>query len=127
MPSIRKRIGYLPRPNVHELIIMIANEEKLSQSKLVGILVEEALLARGFFTPQINAKTLGKVKNINDVSTFNYEDLDEFISDKGISYNNAAYRIKNDHLKNLLSKTKEHLNGELFSQFMKKQNKKKDK
>ena len=46
MPSIRKRIGYLPSINAQETITKIANKEKLSQSKVVGILVEEALIAR---------------------------------------------------------------------------------
>ena len=47
MPSIRKRIGYLPSINAQETITKIANKEKLSQSKVVGILVEEALRSRG--------------------------------------------------------------------------------
>ena len=46
MPSKRKRIGYLPSINAQETITKIANEEKLSQSKVVGLLVEEALIAR---------------------------------------------------------------------------------
>ena len=46
MPSIRKRIGYLPSINAQKTITKIANKEKLSQSKVVGILVEEALMAR---------------------------------------------------------------------------------
>ena len=41
MPSIKKRIGYLPSMNAHEKIIKIATKAKLSQSKVVGILVEE--------------------------------------------------------------------------------------
>ena len=49
MPSIGKRIGYLPSQNIQDIITKIAKEEKLSQSKLVGILVEEALIARGLF------------------------------------------------------------------------------
>ena len=47
MPSIRKRIGYLPAPIIQDLINQISKNENLSQSKVVGILVEEALLARG--------------------------------------------------------------------------------
>ena len=54
MPSIRKRIGYLPSRNIQEIITSIAKQEKLSQSKVVGILVEEALLARGL--PQLENK-----------------------------------------------------------------------
>ena len=52
MPSIRKRIGYLPSLNIQEIITNIANKEKLSQSKVVGILVEEALIAKGIFDHQ---------------------------------------------------------------------------
>ncbi len=47
MPSTRKRIGYLPSINIQEIISKLAEKEKLSQSKVVGILVEEALIARG--------------------------------------------------------------------------------
>ena len=52
MPSIRKRIGYLPSINAQETITKIANKENLSQSKVVGLLVEEALIARGGFDHQ---------------------------------------------------------------------------
>ena len=57
MPSIRKRIGYLPSINAQKTISKIANKEKLSQSKVVGILVEEALMARVGFD----------LKNSNDL------------------------------------------------------------
>lgn len=53
MPSPRKRIGFLPRTQVQEIIDQICSEENLSQSKVVGILVEEALAARGIFDPSI--------------------------------------------------------------------------
>ncbi len=53
MPSQRKRIGFLPRTQVQEIIDRICEEENLSQSKVVGILVEEALGARGLFDPRI--------------------------------------------------------------------------
>ncbi len=46
MPSIRKRIGYLPSINAQKTIIEIAKNEKLSQSKVVGISLEEALIGR---------------------------------------------------------------------------------
>ena len=42
-----KRIGYLPRKRVLEIIDEISKSESLSRSKVVGILVEEALDARG--------------------------------------------------------------------------------
>ena len=42
-----KRIGYLPRKRVLEIINEISKSESISRSKVVGILVEEALDARG--------------------------------------------------------------------------------
>ena len=42
-----KRIGYLPRRRVLEIIDEISKSESISRSKVVGILVEEALDARG--------------------------------------------------------------------------------
>ena len=47
MPTQRKRIGFLPRSEVKKLIDKICNHNKLSQSKVTGILVEEALSSRG--------------------------------------------------------------------------------
>ena len=120
MPSIRKRIGYLPSINAQKTIIKIANKEKLSQSKVVGILVEEALMARIGLNLQnsndLTEKNFNcKEKNI-DKSSFNYNDLDEFISDKGITYNTKKYSYASD---NILSKSKENFNKELFEQFKK--------
>ena len=47
MPSQRKRIGFLPSEEVHDIIDKICIENKYSQSKVTGILVEEALKSRG--------------------------------------------------------------------------------
>ena len=100
MPSIRKRIGYLPSTNAQETITKIANKENLSQSKVVGILVEEALLARGgVYLKNSNEQTRknknDKVKNFIN-SSFSYNDLDELISDKGITYNKKSYNYKSE-------------------------------
>ena len=84
MPSIRKRIGYLPSVNIQDIITKISTKEKLSQSKVVGILVEEALIARGEFDNQkkknLNSKNL--IENSKDItnSSFEYNDFDELIS-----------------------------------------------
>ena len=47
MGNTVKRIGYLPRKRVLEIIDEISKSESISRSKVVGILVEEALDARG--------------------------------------------------------------------------------
>ena len=46
MPSQRKRIGFLPTAEVQKIINQICSSEKISQSKVTGILVDEALRAR---------------------------------------------------------------------------------
>ena len=120
MPSIRKRIGYLPSINAQKTIVKIANKEKLSQSKVVGILVEEALMARIGFNLKnsndlIDNNLYCKENNINK-KTFNYNELDELISDKGITYNTKKYSYNSDHI---ISKSKENFNKELFEQFKK--------
>ena len=118
MPSTRKRIGYLPSINAQETITKIANKEKLSQSKVVGILVEEALIARGGFDLKnsngvIRSNQHGKVDTF-DNSYLKYNDFDELISDKGITYNTNKYK------KNYDAVTLEHretYNKKLFEQF----------
>ncbi len=118
MPSIRKRIGYLPSINAQKTITKIANKEKLSQSKVVGILVEEALMARVAFDHKNSNKYVDKSlysKETNkDKPSFNYNDLDELISDKGITYDTKKYNYNSDYI---LSKSKENFNEELFEQF----------
>ena len=49
MPTNRRRVGFLPRPEVQQILDELSLEENLSQSKVVGILVEEALHYRGIF------------------------------------------------------------------------------
>tara|TARA_B100000700_G_C15059320_1_gene864668 strand:+ start:3978 stop:4382 length:405 start_codon:yes stop_codon:yes gene_type:complete len=121
MPSIRKRIGYLPSPIIQDLITQIANNEKLSQSKVVGILVEEALLARGLFQPQKISRnscdSLDLAENYIDNSSFKYNDLDEMISDHGISYNKKQNKMNKRQTKEISSKQKQVDNMELFEQF----------
>ena len=45
MPSQRKRIGFLPTAEVQEIINKICASENISQSKVTGILVKEAILS----------------------------------------------------------------------------------
>ena len=59
MPSPRKRIGFLPSEEVHEIIEKLCTANKFSQSKVTGLLVEEALRSRGVLNESY-------VKNNND-------------------------------------------------------------
>ena len=64
-----KRIGYLPRKRVLEIIDEISKSESISRSKVVGILVEEALDARGianFGYSNINKSNIYKSDNFKE-------------------------------------------------------------
>ena len=56
MPSQRKIIGFLPSEEVHDIIDKICIENKYSQSKVTGILVEEALKSRGVLKKELSTK-----------------------------------------------------------------------
>ena len=84
-----KRIGYLPRKRVLEIIDEISKTESISRSKVVGILVEEALDARG-----IANFGYSNISKSNIYNSVNYKDLqnknahlkdaeDEFVDDSG--------------------------------------------
>ena len=64
-----KRIGYLPRKRVLEIIDEISKSESISRSKVVGILVEEALDARG-----IANFGYGNINKSNPYKSNNYQD-----------------------------------------------------
>ena len=84
-----KRIGYLPRKRVLEIIDEISQSESISRSKVVGILVEEALDARGianFGFGNINNSRIYKPDNYNDLKNENVhlkDAEDEFVDDSG--------------------------------------------
>ena len=79
MPSQRKRIGFLPHSDVQTIIDLICKHNKLSQSMVTGILVEEALCNRGIYKSNINKKTnridYNKIKtSLNPNDFLNYEE-----------------------------------------------------
>ena len=87
MPSQRKRIGYLPDKKVHEIIEKICLENNISQSKVTGILVEEALRSRGAF----------KSHNIN-FSLGENTKIDEFYKNNSQSFQSSKDEVLLNHL-----------------------------
>ena len=49
MPTKKKRVGFIPREDVMKIIDKLSIENNLSNSKIISILVEEALSKRGIF------------------------------------------------------------------------------
>jgi hypothetical protein len=95
-----KRIGYLPRKRVLEIIDEISKSESISRSKVVGILVEEALDARGianFGFSNISKSNLFKSGTLKDIQNKNMHlkgSEDEFVDDSGytVSSNKTSDR-----------------------------------
>jgi hypothetical protein len=84
-----KRIGYLPRKRVLEIIDEISKKESISRSKVVGLLVEEALDARGianFGYSNISKSNLYKSDIYKETKNENIhlkDSEDEFVDDSG--------------------------------------------
>ena len=66
MPSQRKRIGFLPTAEVQEIINKICASEKISQSKVTGILVKEAINARNIRKPFKTSNDISGNSNDNE-------------------------------------------------------------
>ena len=75
MPSPRKRIGFLPSEEVHEIIEKLCTANEFSQSKVTGLLVEEALRSRGILNQSFCQKKTDKGDLIN--FSFDQETLSE--------------------------------------------------
>ena len=94
MENSVKRIGYLPRKRVLEIIDQISISESISRSKVVGILVEEALDARGIanfgFTNKDKLQSYIKENYSKDSKNMNKLTIteDEFVDDNGYTINN---------------------------------------
>ena len=84
-----KRIGYLPRKRVLEIIDEISKSESISRSKVVGILVEEALDARGIANfgysniSKSNSYKSDIYKEVNNENIHLKDAEDEFVDDTG--------------------------------------------
>ena len=95
MPSPRKRIGYLPSEEVHEIIEKLCTANEFSQSKVTGLLVEEALRSRGVLNESFGQNSLDKLNLSNftiDPDTFfenNYPlNVDEYAVNKKVLSDN---------------------------------------
>ena len=75
MPTKKKRVGFIPREDVMRIIDRLSIENNLSNSKIISILVEEALSIRGIFN-----KKIGKITQSYQFSKSDSENLsDDFI------------------------------------------------
>ena len=108
MPTSRKRIGFLPTEEVKDIIDKICLRNNLSQSKVTGILVEEALKVRNLYK--------SKEKEGNDEIVLNSEFDKSKISNKinNLTFKNNNIDIEDEEYKLI----KEYLNYKNFKKIL---------
>ena len=97
MPTKKKRVGFIPREDVMRIIDKLSIENNLSNSKIISILVEEALSKRGIFN-----KKNGKASQLyqqNEDNSFDFID-------------NVKLSIDNNLGNNFIPSKSTHLNEE---------------
>ena len=117
MPSQRKRIGFLPSEEVHEIIERLCSANEFSQSKVTGLLVEEALRSRGVLNKSLNQKAINSEKFIN----FSFEEVP--ISKNNISQlNGDDYVFSKKVLSENIKMIHEFIEFKYFKKIMKQNN-----
>ena len=86
MPTKKKRVGFIPREDVMKIIDKLSVENNLSNSKIISILVEEALSVRGIFNKK-NGNAIHSHLMIKDNSDYlSEEHIDLHTYKKFISF-----------------------------------------
>jgi len=101
MPTKKKRVGFIPREDVMRIIDKLSIENNLSNSKIISILVEEALYIRGMFNKK-NGKATQSYQLNKDNSQNLFDDSGDFLDKAKLSIDNNLGKhfipIKSTHL-----------------------------
>ena len=98
MPTKKKRVGFIPREGVMKIIDKMSFENNLSNSKIISILVEEALAQRGLFNIETGKE---KLLNINEKKgheslTSNSLEVNTFISKAQLDSSKRIFNSQNN-------------------------------
>ena len=102
MPTKKKRVGFIPREDVMRIIDKLSIENNLSNSKIISILVEEALSVRGIFN-----KKNGKVTQLYQL---NEDNSQKIFDNSGDFLDKAKLSIDNNLGKHFIPSKSTHLN-----------------
>ena len=117
MPSPRKRIGFLPSEEVHEIIEKLCTANEFSQSKVTGLLVEEALRSRGVLNESFGQKKGSK----RDLINFSFEPDPPYEKNKFLS-NEEEYAVNKEVLSDDIKMMHEFIEFKYFKKVMKRNN-----
>ena len=113
MPSPRKRIGFLPSEEVHEIIEQLCTANEFSQSKVTGLLVEEALRSRGILNQSFCQK-----KPEGDLINFSF-DQETFSENNKSLLNVEDYEVNKNVLSDDIKMMHEFIEFKYFKKIMK--------
>ena len=102
MPTKKKRVGFIPREDVMRIIDKLSIENNLSNSKIISILVEEALSIRGIFN-----KKNGKATHSYQMNIDNSQNLSDY---SGVLIDNAKHSIDSKLGNHFIPSKSIHLN-----------------
>ena len=89
MPTKKKRVGFIPREGVMRIIEKLSIENNLSNSKIISILVEEALSVRGIFN-----KETGQIDNLDFTPSDECIDLQYFSPEEILQRNDMFQNVQ---------------------------------
>ena len=113
MPSPRKRIGFLPSEKVHEIIEKLCADNEFSQSKVTGLLVEEALRSRGV----LNRSYGQNQNNSEDFINFSF-DHETFSKNNKSTLNEDEYAVNKKVLSDDIKMMHEFIEFKYFKKVM---------
>ena len=117
MPSPRKRIGFLPSEEVHEIIEKLCAANEFSQSKVTGLLVEEALRSRGV----LNDSYFQNLRDKSDFINFSF-DHERFSENNKSPLNVDEYAVNKKLLSDDIKMMHEFIEFKYFKKVMKRNN-----
>ena len=117
MPSARKRIGFLPSEEVHQIIEKFCTANEFSQSKVTGLLVEEALRSRGVLNESFSENKIYKKDLINF-----YFDQETFSENNNSPRNVDDYAVNKKVLSDDIKMMHEFIEFKYFKKVMKQNN-----
>ena len=118
MPTKKKRVGFIPREDVMRIIDKLSIENNLSNSKIIGILVEEALSIRGIFNKKNGKVTQAYQHNKEDSQTLS-DNPPSFIDNEEFSIDTKLVNHFNpDKSTHLNKQTQEAFDLQTYKKFL---------
>ena len=118
MPTKKKRVGFIPREDVMRIIDKLSKENNLSNSKIINILVEEALSIRGIFNKK-NSKEFRLYQLNNNLSQNLSDNSADFLDNPNPPIdNNFAKQFKSSKSTHYKEANQEDFDLQTYKKFL---------